>query len=30
MPLYHPASVLYEPSQKDTLRKDFEKLRVFI
>lgn len=30
MPLYHPAVVLYSASQKDTLRKDFEKLRLFI
>jgi uracil-DNA glycosylase len=30
VPLYHPAVVLYSASQKDTLRKDFEKLRVFV
>lgn len=30
VPLYHPASVLYTPSQKDGLRKDFEKLKLFI
>ena len=30
VPMYHPAMVLYNPSQKDTLRKDFEKLRLFI
>jgi DNA polymerase len=30
MPLYHPAVVLYSASQKETLRKDFEKLRLFI
>ncbi len=29
VPLYHPAVVLYSASQKDTLRQDFEKLRVF-
>ncbi|MBZ0299502.1 MAG: uracil-DNA glycosylase, partial [Anaerolineae bacterium] len=30
VPMYHPAVVLYSASQKDTLRKDFEKLRLFI
>jgi uracil-DNA glycosylase family 4 len=30
VPLYHPAMVLYNPSQKDTLRKDFEKLKLFV
>ncbi|MBN1428916.1 MAG: TIR domain-containing protein [Anaerolineae bacterium] len=30
IPLYHPALVLYSATQKDTLRKDFEKLRVFV
>lgn len=30
MPMYHPAMVLYNPSQKDTLRADFEKLTIFI
>ncbi|MEZ4670023.1 MAG: uracil-DNA glycosylase family protein [Anaerolineae bacterium] len=30
VPLYHPAVVLYSASQKDTLRKDFEKLKLFI
>jgi uracil-DNA glycosylase len=30
VPLFHPASVLYTPSQKDGLRKDFEKLKMFI
>lgn len=30
VPLYHPAVVLYSASQKDTLRQDFEKLRLFI
>jgi DNA polymerase len=29
MPLYHPAVVLYSASQKEMLRKDFEKLRLF-
>ncbi|QPC82188.1 TIR domain-containing protein [Phototrophicus methaneseepsis] len=30
LPLYHPAVVLYSASQKDTLRRDFEKLKLFI
>jgi DNA polymerase len=30
VPLYHPAVVLYSASQRETLRKDFEKLRLFI
>jgi uracil-DNA glycosylase family 4 len=30
VPLFHPAVVLYSASQKDTLRKDFEKLKLFI
>lgn len=30
VPLYHPAVVLYSASQKETLRSDFEKLRVFV
>jgi DNA polymerase len=30
LPLYHPAVVLYSMSQKETLRKDFEKLKLFI
>jgi DNA polymerase len=30
VPLYHPAVVLYSASQKDTLRKDFQKLKLFI
>lgn len=30
IPLYHPAVVLYSASQKELLRKDFEKLKVFI
>jgi DNA polymerase len=30
IPLYHPAVVLYSASQKETLRKDFEKLKLFI
>ncbi len=29
VPLYHPAVVLYSASQKDTLRRDFQKLRLF-
>jgi uracil-DNA glycosylase len=29
VPLYHPAVVLYTASQKDTLRKDFQKLSMF-
>jgi len=30
VPLYHPAMVLYNPSQKDTLRMDFQKLKLFV
>jgi len=30
VPLYHPAVVLYSASQKELLRKDFEKLKVFV
>jgi DNA polymerase len=30
VPLYHPASVLYSPSQKEMLRKDFQKLKLFV
>ncbi|MDX2161516.1 MAG: uracil-DNA glycosylase family protein [bacterium] len=30
LPLYHPAVVLYSASQRDTLRKDFQKLKLFI
>lgn len=30
VPLYHPAVVLYSASQKITLQKDFEKLKLFI
>lgn len=30
MPLYHPAVVLYSASQKEMLRKDFDKLKLFI
>ncbi len=30
LPLYHPAVVLYSASQKETLRRDFEKLKLFI
>jgi uracil-DNA glycosylase family 4 len=30
VPLYHPAVVLYSASQKETLRKDFEKLKLFV
>lgn len=30
IPMYHPAVVLYSASQKDTLRKDFDKLRLFV
>ncbi len=29
VPLYHPAVVLYSASQKETLRRDFQKLRLF-
>ena len=30
VPMYHPAVVLYSASQRGTLEKDFEKLRLFI
>ncbi len=30
VPLYHPAVVLYNPTQREALRKDFEKLKLFI
>lgn len=30
VPLYHPAMVLYNPSQKATLRSDFERLKLFV
>lgn len=30
VPLYHPAVVLYSAGQRETLRKDFEKLKLFI
>lgn len=30
MPQYHPALVLYNPSQRDALRQDFEKLKLFV
>src|SRR5258708_5242048 len=30
VPLYHPAVVLYSASQKETLRKDFEKLKLLM
>ncbi len=30
LPLFHPAFVLYSPNKKDMLRKDFEKLRLFM
>lgn len=30
LPLYHPAVVLYAAAQKDILRKDFQKLKLFI
>ena len=30
VPMYHPAVVLYSASQKETLQKDFEKLRLFV
>jgi uracil-DNA glycosylase family 4 len=30
VPLYHPAVVLYSAGAKDTLRKDFQKLKLFI
>jgi len=30
VPLYHPAVVLYSLSQKETLRKDFQRLKLFV
>jgi uracil-DNA glycosylase family 4 len=30
VPLYHPAVVLYSASQKETLHRDFEKLKLFV
>ena len=30
VPMYHPAVVLYSASQKETIRKDFEKLKLFV
>lgn len=30
VPMYHPASVLYSPTQATMLRRDFEKLKVFV
>ncbi|NWF68111.1 MAG: TIR domain-containing protein [Chloroflexi bacterium] len=30
VPFFHPAAVLYSPSQKEALRKDFQKLKLFI
>jgi len=30
LPMYHPAVVLYSASKKNTLRQDFEKLKLFI
>jgi DNA polymerase len=30
LPMYHPAIVLYSATKKDTLREDFEKLKLFI
>jgi DNA polymerase len=30
VPLFHPAVVLYSATQKESLRKDFEKLRLFV
>lgn len=30
VPLYHPAVVLYSATQKETLKRDFEKLRLFL
>jgi uracil-DNA glycosylase family 4 len=30
VPQYHPALVLYNPSQRETLKKDFEKLKLFV
>ncbi|MBI5960619.1 MAG: TIR domain-containing protein [Chloroflexi bacterium] len=30
MPQYHPAVVLYNPSQREVVKKDFEKLKLFV
>ncbi len=30
LPLYHPAIVLYSAAQRDTLRKDFQQLKLFV
>lgn len=30
VPMYHPAFVLYTPNKRDVLRKDFEKLTLFV
>ncbi len=30
VPLYHPAAVLYSPTQKEMLKTDFQKLKLFI
>jgi uracil-DNA glycosylase family 4 len=30
VPLYHPASVLYSPTQKEMLKQDFQKLKLFV
>ncbi len=30
VPMFHPAVVLYSASQRETLKKDFEKLRIFV
>lgn len=30
MPMYHPAVVLYNPTKKETLQEDFEKLTIFV
>jgi uracil-DNA glycosylase len=30
VPMYYPAVAIYQPTKKDVLRKDFEKLRLFI
>jgi uracil-DNA glycosylase family 4 len=30
VPMYHPAVVLYSASQRETLKKDFEKLKLFV
>ena len=30
MPMYHPAVVLYNPTKREVLQQDFEKLTIFI